>query len=174
MNGCGDGMDTDTPSALAEVAPVDRVQITEQLPRHATPGRRFNHLAPHPGCGRVGCHIDVHQVAPPMGDADQPVQCLEGESRYREQVGGPDMVTGSKGGALRHYCRTSPPSALRTGRATHRCTQLASNVPSPHRDVRSLKASAMRSSTAVRLPRLNDVACGPSPCARHYRLPGGA
>ena len=38
---------------------------------------------------------------------------------------------GSKGGALRHHCRTFPPSALRTGRATRRCTQLASNVLSP-------------------------------------------
>src|SRR5262249_1114005 len=34
---------------------------------------------------------------------------------------------GSKDGALLHYWSTSPPSALRTGRATPRCTRLASN-----------------------------------------------
>ena len=37
-------------------------------------------------------------------------------------------MIGSKDGALRHYCRTFPSSALRTGQATRRCTQLASNV----------------------------------------------
>jgi hypothetical protein len=35
---------------------------------------------------------------------------------------------GSKGGALHHSWCTSPPSALRTGRATHRCTWLASEA----------------------------------------------
>jgi hypothetical protein len=34
---------------------------------------------------------------------------------------------GSKDGALLHCWSTSPPSALRTGRATRRCTQLASD-----------------------------------------------
>ena len=37
---------------------------------------------------------------------------------------------GSKGGALYHCWCTSPPSALRTGRATHRCIRLASEVHS--------------------------------------------
>jgi hypothetical protein len=35
---------------------------------------------------------------------------------------------GSKDGALLHCWSTSPPSALRTGRATRRCTQLAGNL----------------------------------------------
>jgi hypothetical protein len=34
---------------------------------------------------------------------------------------------GSKGGALSHRCDTFPPSALRTGQATRRCTRLASD-----------------------------------------------
>src|SRR5258708_29902800 len=38
---------------------------------------------------------------------------------------------GSKGGALRHCWRTFPPSALRTGRATRRCTRLARIALSP-------------------------------------------
>ena len=37
------------------------------------------------------------------------------------------MQIGSKDGALPHYWGTSPPSALRTGQATRRCTQLASD-----------------------------------------------
>jgi hypothetical protein len=36
---------------------------------------------------------------------------------------------GSKGGALSHRCGTFPPSALRTGQATPRCTRLASDGP---------------------------------------------
>jgi len=38
-----------------------------------------------------------------------------------------EVQIGSKDGALLHYWSTSPPSAPRTGRATRRCTQLASN-----------------------------------------------
>jgi hypothetical protein len=92
----------------------------------------------------------MHEFAPTMGDEDQHVQRLEREGGYGEQVRCPEVVMGSKGGALRHYCRTSPPSALRTGQVTCRCTQLASNVPSPQRDVRSRTASPMRSTTSVR------------------------
>src|SRR5918912_3082547 len=73
----------------------------------------------------------MYQFAPAVGDKDHNVQRLERERGHGEQVGGPQMVIGSKDGALRHYCRTFPSSALRTGQATCRCTQLASNVLSP-------------------------------------------
>src|SRR5919199_6282690 len=95
------------------------------------PRRRLDELSPDPRRGWVSRHVDVHQLAPAVGDEHEHVQRLEGERGYREQVGRPEMVIGSKDGALRHYCRTFPPSALRTGQATRRCTQLASNVQSP-------------------------------------------
>jgi hypothetical protein len=82
---------------------------------------------------------------------------------------------GSKDGALRHHCRTSPSSALRTGRATHRCTQLASNVMSLLPEMFKLTQEVTHEVYHLRTPRLlNDAACGPSPCARCDRLPGGA
>src|SRR5919199_2909340 len=49
MHGCGDGIDTEAPRAVAEVAPIDGVPIAEQMPRLAPPGRRLDHLAPDPG-----------------------------------------------------------------------------------------------------------------------------
>ena len=82
---------------------------------------------------------------------------------------------GSKDGALRHHCRTFPSSALRTGRATHRCTQLASNVISLLPEMFKLTQEVTPEVYHLRTPRhLNDAACGPSPCARCDRLPGGA
>ena len=101
------------------------------MARLASPGRRFDHLAPHPGRGRVRGDVHVHQFPPAVSDEHQHVERLERECLHSQQIGGPQVVTGSKGGALRHYCRTSPPSALRAGQATRRCTQLASNVLSP-------------------------------------------
>ena len=105
--------------------------VTEQLTWLAPPGRRLDELAPHPGRGRVRGDVDVQQLTPTMGDEHQHVKRLEGESLHRQQVRCPHVVIGSKDGALRHYCRTFPSSALRTGQATCRCTQLASNAPSP-------------------------------------------
>ena len=65
-----------------------------------------------------------------------PVVGVAAEQCFTPTVGLDDFVKpevqgiveiGSKDGALSHYWSTSPPSALRTGRATRRCTQLASN-----------------------------------------------
>jgi hypothetical protein len=40
-NGRGDGIDVDPSGPLAEVAPVDRVPITQQMPRSLAPERGF-------------------------------------------------------------------------------------------------------------------------------------
>src|SRR5207248_6396625 len=58
--GCGDSIDTDPSGPLAEVAPVHRIVIMEQVARLVTPGRRLDHLAPDPGRGRVGGDVHVH------------------------------------------------------------------------------------------------------------------
>ena len=67
-NGRGDGIDTDALGPPAEVTAVDGISIAQQMPRLATPGRRLDHLAPDPGGGRVGCHVDMHQLAPTVGN----------------------------------------------------------------------------------------------------------
>src|SRR5438067_12649448 len=64
----------------------------EQMTRLATPRRRLDHLAPDPGGGRVGGHIDVHELAPAMGDEHQHVERLERERGYHEQVSSPQEV----------------------------------------------------------------------------------
>src|SRR5437764_11964650 len=66
--GRGNGIDADSSGPLAEVAPRDRVMITEQMAWLVTPGRRLNQLLPHPGRGRVGGHVPVHQLAPTVSD----------------------------------------------------------------------------------------------------------
>src|SRR6266567_864407 len=48
----GDGVDTDAPSALAEVATVDYVAITQQMAWFLAPRRGLGDLPPHPGCRR--------------------------------------------------------------------------------------------------------------------------
>jgi hypothetical protein len=105
--------------------------ITEQMAGLVAPRRRLDDLPPHPGGSRVRRHVDMHQLTSAVGDEHEHVERLEREGLHGQQVGSPEVVIGSKDGALRHYCRTFPSSALRTGQATHRCTQLASNVPSP-------------------------------------------
>ena len=86
-NGCRDGIDTDSSGALPEVAAVHRIAIADQKAWLIVPRRRLDDLAPYPGGGRVGAHVDVHQLAPAMGDNYQDVQRLEGERGHREQVG---------------------------------------------------------------------------------------
>jgi hypothetical protein len=69
---------------------------------------------------------------PVIGIAAQ--QCLAATVDLHHRVEPPIqgvVQIGSKDGALFHYWGTSPPSALRTGRATRRCTQLASDSLSP-------------------------------------------
>ena len=88
----GDDIDTDAPSALAEVAPVYRVPITEQVPRLAPPGCRLDQLTPDPRGSRVGGHVDVHQLAPSLADKDQHVQRLERQGGHREQISRPQVM----------------------------------------------------------------------------------
>src|SRR5438067_12510080 len=83
MNGCGDGIDPDPSGPLTKVAAVRRVTITEQVPRLVTPGRRLDELTPYPGGGRVGRHVNMHQLAPIMGDGDQHVERVEGQRGHR-------------------------------------------------------------------------------------------
>ena len=91
-NGCSDGVDTDPTGTLAEVTAVHGISIAEHMAWLVTPRRGFDHLAPHPGRGRVRGHMDVHEFAPTMGNEDQHVQGLEGEGGHREQVSGPQVM----------------------------------------------------------------------------------
>jgi hypothetical protein len=99
VNGGSDGIDADASGSLAGVAPVDRIPIVQQMARFLTPGRCLDELTPASGGGRVGGHVDVHQLAPAVGDEDQHVQRLEHEGGDGEQVGGPRVVrvVGRKG-----------------------------------------------------------------------------
>src|ERR687885_589340 len=51
--GCRNSIDTDPSGSLAKVAAVPRVVIMEQMAWPLAPGRRLDHLLPHPGRGRV-------------------------------------------------------------------------------------------------------------------------
>ena len=64
-DGRGDGIDADPSGSLAEVTSVDRIAITQQMAGFLTPGRRLDELTPHPGGGRVGGHVDMHQLRRP-------------------------------------------------------------------------------------------------------------
>ena len=72
-DGCGDRIDTDSQSAIAKLAAINGIPIAEQMAGFGAPGRRLDELPPYPGCGRVGCHVDMHQLAPAVGDEHQHV-----------------------------------------------------------------------------------------------------
>ena len=77
--GRGDGPDTDPSGPPAEVAAVDRIPVSKEMPWLASPGRRFDHLAPDPGRGRVRDDVHVHQCPSAVGDEHQDIERLEGE-----------------------------------------------------------------------------------------------
>ena len=56
------------------------------------PGRGLDHLAPDPGRGRVGGHLEVEQAAAMVADQEEDVEGLEGQSLDYEEVGCPDDV----------------------------------------------------------------------------------
>ena len=92
MNRRRDGSDTNPSGASPKVAAIHRVAVVQQMARLVAPRRRLDDLSPHPGRRRVGSHIDVHQLAPAVGDEYQHVQCLERERGYCEQVGCPHVM----------------------------------------------------------------------------------
>src|SRR5438132_796795 len=93
MDRTGQSVDADAAGSLAELAAIDRIPIAEQMAWFLAPRCGLNDLPPHPGCGRVGRHVDMHPLTPAMGDEHQHVQCLEGQGRDGQQIGGPEMVS---------------------------------------------------------------------------------
>ena len=92
-NGRGDAINTDPLGTLAKVAPVDGISIPQQMAWLASPGCRLDDLSPHPSGRRAGGHIDMHQLASAMRDEHQHVQRLERQSRHREQIRGPQVMS---------------------------------------------------------------------------------
>jgi len=75
-NGRCDAVDSHLSGSLAEIVAVDSVAIAQQVPRLLAPGCCVDQLTPDPRSSRVGRHIDMHQLAPAMGDEDHHVQRL--------------------------------------------------------------------------------------------------
>src|SRR6202022_4008048 len=92
MDRTGDGIDADALGALSEVAAIDRIAIVEEMAWFLAPRRGLDELPPYPGCGRVGCHVDMHQFAPAVGDEHQHVQRLERQCGDAQQIGGPSVA----------------------------------------------------------------------------------
>jgi hypothetical protein len=61
----------DVVQALAPQGPDDRFDDRDHSRRSNR--RRLDHLAPHPRCGRIGRHVDMHQPTPAMGVASDPL-----------------------------------------------------------------------------------------------------
>jgi hypothetical protein len=84
-----DGIDTDPSGSLTKVVAIDGVAIAEQMARLLSPGTRLDQLLPDPGRRGIGRYVEVHQLAPPMGDEHQHAQRLERQCGHGEQVGRP-------------------------------------------------------------------------------------
>ncbi len=68
MDRAGDSVDADATGSPAEIATIDCIAIAEQMAWFLAPGRGLDDLPPHPGCRRVGRHVDMHQFAPIVSD----------------------------------------------------------------------------------------------------------
>jgi hypothetical protein len=66
------GLDARSAGPRHEVSPVDGVPIPQQVARLVTPGCRLDELPPHPGGGRARRDVDVDQLAPAVGDEQEP------------------------------------------------------------------------------------------------------
>ena len=77
---------------MAEVAPIHRIVITEQMAWLGAPGRRLDQLPPDPRRGRVRGDVHVHQLPAAVGDEHQNVERLERECLHSEQIRGPEVM----------------------------------------------------------------------------------
>src|SRR5262245_61049421 len=62
----------------------------QRYPGVLAPGRGFDHLAPHPGGGRMSGHVEVEQAAPAVADQKEDVEGLEGQGLNHEHISCPD------------------------------------------------------------------------------------
>ena len=54
-----------------EVGTVDAIAVVDQVLRVLAPGGGLDHLAPDPGGGRVGGHVEVEQAAAVVADQEE-------------------------------------------------------------------------------------------------------
>lgn len=74
-----------------EVSSVAADTITDEVAWLVSPRRGFEQLAPGRRGGRVGGHVEVNRLLPPVGDEEEDAQRLEGERLDREPVCRLDM-----------------------------------------------------------------------------------
>src|SRR6266545_6211312 len=119
-NGRRDSVDADALSALSKLGAIDGIPIAEQMAGFPAPWCGLDELPPHPSCRRVGCHVDMHQLASAVGDEYQHVQRLERQRGHRQQIGGPkvvSMVAQERAPGLTGWARWFAP-AIASNRAT--------------------------------------------------------
>ena len=67
-----------------EVAAIDGIPVAQWIEGLPAPSRGLDELPPDPGGGGVGCRVQVHQLAPAMGDEEEHGQRPEGQRLDRE------------------------------------------------------------------------------------------
>jgi hypothetical protein len=85
------GSDADPGGAGDERAAVAAVAVVDEVARLLTPRRRRDQLAPDPLGGRMRGDVQMDDPPPVMRNEEEDVQGAEGNRRYREEVGGPDV-----------------------------------------------------------------------------------
>src|SRR5947209_15199563 len=109
VNRGGDGIDPDPSGPLAEVTAIHGISIAQQMAWLVTPRCRFDHLAPHPGGGRVGRHVDVRQLPPTVGDelGRPPARSRRATGLFRRPPTEPDVPHfWASGSPVPHAART--------------------------------------------------------------------
>jgi hypothetical protein len=73
MDRTGERVDADAAGSLAELAPIDRIPIAEQMAWCLASRCGLNDLPPHPGGGRVGVTLTCTNSRRPWDDEHQHV-----------------------------------------------------------------------------------------------------
>src|SRR5215472_4342720 len=110
LHRCADALDAQPGDAGGEADAVDAIAVVDQEPGVLAPGRGLDHLAPDPGGGRVGGHVEVAQATAVVADQEEDVEGLEGQGLDHEEIGCPNglSVVGEEG---------APALAGRSGRS---------------------------------------------------------
>ena len=70
---------------------VTAVAVADEVAWLLTPRRGRDQLAPDPLGGRMRGDVQMDDPPPVMRNEEEDVQGVEGNRRYREEVGGPDV-----------------------------------------------------------------------------------
>ena len=89
---CHDFLDANRLNPFFKFFTINPVTIPQQIQRFASVGKRLNELLAGPACGRVACHVEMHDTPAIMGKNDEDKQDAKGGGGNHEKVDGDQVL----------------------------------------------------------------------------------